>query len=167
MLVGLLRGMSRGAALPARGKHHPSQFFHSDLNSISNSFQRIGPWPILSKSRDVRLCVCVFVPFHALGFEAYFAPTSRSRMSKNFRDSESLGKSNGKNWSQIGTFLCGRSLKSPRKKSLFLLLILPYKTCWKPRSSMDEIPLVEGYIANFSISLDVFEFFRFGLFFSI
>ena len=30
---------------------------------------------------------------------------------------------------------------------------------------MDERPLVEGYIANFGISLDVFEFFRFGLFF--
>ena len=30
---------------------------------------------------------------------------------------------------------------------------------------MDERPLVEGYIANFGISLDVFEFLRFGLFF--
>ena len=32
--------------------------------------------------------------------EAYFAPTSQSLMSKNFRDSESLGKSNMKKWSQ-------------------------------------------------------------------
>ena len=46
------------------------------------------------------LCVCVFVPFHVLDFEAYFAPTFRSRMSQIFRDSESLGKSNGKKWSQ-------------------------------------------------------------------
>ena len=30
---------------------------------------------------------------------------------------------------------------------------------------MDQRPLVKGYIANFGISLDVFEFFRFGLFF--
>ena len=30
---------------------------------------------------------------------------------------------------------------------------------------MDERPLVEGYIANFGISLDVFEFLRFGWFF--
>ena len=30
---------------------------------------------------------------------------------------------------------------------------------------MDERPLVEGYIANFGISLDVFEFLRFVLFF--
>ena len=47
----------------------------------------------------VRLCVCLFtfgVPFNGL-----LAPTSRSRMSNIFRDSESLGKSNGKKWSQI------------------------------------------------------------------
>ena len=30
---------------------------------------------------------------------------------------------------------------------------------------MDKRPLVEGYTNNFGISLDVFEFFRFGLFF--
>ena len=40
-------------------------------------------------------------------------------MLNNFRDSESLGKSNGKKWSQIGTFLLASGLKSPRKKSLF------------------------------------------------
>ena len=59
---------------------------------------------------SVRLSVCVFtfeVPFKRL-----FAPTSQSRMSNYFRDSESLGKSNGKKWSQIGTFLFGSGLKS-------------------------------------------------------
>ena len=56
--------------------------------------------PIRSSSRDVRLML-FDVPFHVLDFEAYFAPTSRSRMSKFFRDSESLGKSNGKKWSHI------------------------------------------------------------------
>ena len=45
------------------------------------------------------------------------------------------------------------------------MLILPYKTCWKPRFPMDERPLVEGYIANFGISLDVFEFLRLDGFF--
>ena len=40
------------------------------------------------------------VPFHVLDFEAYFAPTSQSQMSKIFRDSESLGKSSEKKWSQ-------------------------------------------------------------------
>ena len=36
-----------------------------------------------------------------LGGGSLFAPTSRSCMSNIFRDSESLWKSNGKNWSQI------------------------------------------------------------------
>ena len=48
---------------------------------------------------SVCLSVCLFtfeVPFKRL-----FAPTSRSRMSNIFRDSESLGKNHGKKWSQI------------------------------------------------------------------
>ena len=55
--------------------------------------------PMLSISRNVRLYICLFtfeVPFNGL-----FAPTSRSQMSNIFTDSESLGKSNGKKWSQI------------------------------------------------------------------
>ena len=60
----------------------------------------------------VSVCPFTFeVPFKRL-----FAPTSRSRMSNIFRDSESLGKSNGKKCSQIGTFLFENCLKSPRKK---------------------------------------------------
>ena len=65
---------------------------------------------------SVRVSVCLFdVPFHVVDFEATF----RSWMSKNFRDSESLGKSAGKKWSQNRTFLFGCDLKSSRKKSLF------------------------------------------------
>ena len=55
-----------------------------------------------SKCPSVCLSVCVFtfeVPFKRL-----FVPTSRSWMSNIFRDLESLGKSNGKKWSQIGIF---------------------------------------------------------------
>jgi hypothetical protein len=48
-----------------------------------------------------------------------FAPTSRSRMFNIFRDSESLGKSIWKKWSQIWTFLFENCLKSPRKKKVF------------------------------------------------
>ena len=61
--------------------------------------------------------VCVFtfeVPFNGL-----FAPTSRSRMSNIFGDSESLGKSNGKKWSQIWTFLFENCLKSHQIKKFF------------------------------------------------
>ena len=57
-------------------------------------------------------------------FNGLFAPTSRSRISNIFRDSESLGKSNGKKWSHIWTFLFGSGLKSPRKKKFFFVLIL-------------------------------------------
>ena len=67
----------------------------------------------------------------------FFAPTSRSRMSNIFRDSESLGKSNVKMWSHIWAFLFESCLQSPRKQKLFFLLILPYKTWWKPRFPMD------------------------------
>ena len=68
-------------------------------------------------------CVCLFT-FEA-PFTGLFAPNSWSRMSNIFRDLESLGKSNGKKWSQIWTFLFENCLKSPRKKkksSLFSLL---------------------------------------------
>ena len=61
--------------------------------------------------------VCLFdVPFHVVYFEAYFSPFSRSQLSKNFRDLESLGKSAEKKWSQNWTFLLGCGLKLPRKK---------------------------------------------------
>ena len=48
------------------------------------------------------------------------APTSQSQMSKTFRDSESVGKSNEKKWSQIGKLLLIKGVRSPRKKSFFL-----------------------------------------------
>ena len=68
----------------------------------------------------VCVCVCVSVCLFTfeVPFNGLFAPTSRSRMSNIFRDSESLGKSNEKKWSHIWTFLFGSGLKSPRKKKL-------------------------------------------------
>ena len=51
--------------------------------------------PSWSSSRNVCLYLCLS-PFHVVYFEAYFSPTSRSRMSKGLRDSESLGKNAGK-----------------------------------------------------------------------
>ena len=73
--------------------------------------------PMLSISWNVRLfvCVCVCLFTFEVPFKPLFAPTSRSRMSNIFRDSESLQKSNGK-WSQIWTFLFESCLKLPRKK---------------------------------------------------
>ena len=56
-----------------------------------------------SKCPSVCLSVCVSVCVFTfeVPFKRLFAPTSRSRISSIFRDSESLGKSNGKKWSQI------------------------------------------------------------------
>ena len=87
--------------LPPFSKHRPS----GPMLSIS---QFVRP--------SVRVSVCSLfeVPFNGL-----FAPTSQSRMSNIFRDSESVGKSNGKKWSQIWTFLFKNCLKSPRKKKFF------------------------------------------------
>ena len=70
---------------------------------------------------SVRLSVCLFT-FEVL-FNGLFAPTSQSRMSNIFSDSESLGKSNGKKWSNIWTFVFGSGLKLPRKKKVFFV-------CW-------------------------------------
>ena len=101
----------------------------------------------LSVCLSVRLCVCLFtfeVPFNVL-----FAPTSRNRMSNIFRDSESLGKSNGKKWSNIRTFSFGSGLKTPRKKKFFFLLILPWSIllwhrCYYPHQSRDALSPVCG-----------------------
>ena len=86
--------------------------------------------PMLSISWNVRLCVRVFVSVFTfeVPFKRLFAPTSRSRMSNIFRDSESLGKSSGKKWSHIWTFLFENCLKLPRKKKFVFWLVLPYKT---------------------------------------
>ena len=94
--------------------------------------------PMLSISRNVRLSVHVFVCLFTfeVPFNSLFAPTSQSRMSNIFRDSESLGKSNGKKWSNIWTFFVWMWFKIAAKK-VFFLLILPYKTCWKPRFPID------------------------------
>ena len=68
---------------------------------VVRSFHRIGPLGRFDLVGAMSVCLLVYPsPFHVLEFEAYFAPTFRSWMSKNFRDSEFLGKSAGKKWSQ-------------------------------------------------------------------
>ena len=66
----------------------------SGVTCVMCHFQSIGPLGRCFLSQNVRLCVCLCVrhtPFNGL-----FAPISQSPMYKLFRDSESLGKSNGK-----------------------------------------------------------------------
>ena len=66
---------------------------------------------MLSLSQFVHLCVCVSVCVSGCLFtfeiplKRLSVPNSRSQMSKIFRDSEFLGKSYGKKWSQTWNFL--------------------------------------------------------------
>ena len=61
--------------------------------------------PMLSISWNL-VCVSVCLSLHLFIFEVpfkrNFAPTAQCWMSKNFWDSDSLGKTNGKKWCQIG-----------------------------------------------------------------
>ena len=124
---------------------------------------------MLSISRNVRLsvcpCVCLSVCLFTfeVPFNGLFPPSSRSQMLNIFRYSESLGKSNGKKWFNIWTFLFGSGLKSPRKFFLCADLAL---------QNIVETTLPDGLetfgrraYCLFGISLDVFEFLRFGWFF--
>ena len=80
---------------------------------------------MLSISRNVRLSVGLSVRLFTfeVPFKCIFAPTSQSQMSNIFRDSEFLGKSNGKKWSQIWTLLFRSSLKFPQKNNNFWLIL--------------------------------------------
>ena len=73
------------------------------------------------KSICPSVCPSVRVFTFEVPFNGLFAPTSRRRMSNIFRDSESFGKSNGKKWCQIWTFLFENCLKSPRNFFSFFL----------------------------------------------
>ena len=95
-------------------------------------------------------------------FNGLFDPTSRDQMSNIFRDSEFLGKINGKKWSNIWTFLFGSGLKLPRNFFFFLLLILPWSTllwhrCYYPHRSRDALSPVCGiFFLIFLISINFF-----------
>ena len=83
------------------------------------------------KCPSVCLWVCVSVCLFTfeVPFKRLFAPTSRSRMSNIFRDSESLGKSNWKKWSNTWRFLFENCLKSRWIRDLWskgVSLILAY-----------------------------------------
>ena len=86
----------------------------------------------MSVCPSVRLSVCPSVRLFTfeVPFYGLFAPTSQSRMSNIFRDSESLGKSNGKKRSQIWTFLFENCLKLQRKKKFFSSLFLVFFCFW-------------------------------------
>ena len=107
------------------------------------------------------LFVCLFtfeVPFNGL-----FAPTFRSRMSNIFWDLQSFGKSNGKKWSKIWTFLFGSGLKSPNKTNIvFAGWFWLTKHGGNHASRWIRDLWSKGILLILGIFLDVFEFLRFG-----
>ena len=113
-------------------------------------------WPsvCLWVCRSVCLCVCSLLRYR---LNVFLPPLPEVGCPIFFRDSESLGKSNGKKLSNICTFLFKNCLKSLHKKIFFFADFA--------LQNMVE-PLVEGRIANFGISIDVVEFLRFGWFFA-
>ena len=82
--------------------------------------------PMLTISRNVRLFVCVFT--FEVPFQRFLPPLPKAGCPIFLEIRNPWGKSNGKKWSQIGTFLFGSGLKSRSKKKLVFWLILPYKT---------------------------------------
>ena len=79
-------------------------------------------------SRIVLLLVFL-TPFNGL-----FAPISRGPMWKLVRVSKSIGKSNGKKWSQICKLLLIKGVKSPRQKKNFNGFFTPFKRLFAPTS---------------------------------
>ena len=89
-------------------------------NCSSNTF---GPMISISRFVHMRVCLCVSVCLSVcvftfeIPFKHLWAPTSQIRMSKIFRGSEYLGKSNGKKWSPIWKFLLIKGVRLPPPKS--------------------------------------------------
>ena len=81
------------------------------------------------KSKCPSVCVSVCSLFE-VPFNHLFAPTSQSWMSKMFRDSESLGKSSGKKWSQIWTSLFQNGLKLTPQIFFFLQISFSFVHFW-------------------------------------
>ena len=93
------------------------------------SDMNIFVWKLSKIAAQKKKNSLTFFTFEVL-FNGLFAPTSRILMSNIFRDSESMGKSNGKKWSQIWTFLFEKCLKSPT----FFTFAVPFNGLFAPSS---------------------------------
>ena len=90
-------------------------------------------------------------------------------MSNIFRDSESLGKSNWKKWSNIWTFLFWSGLKSARKKMFFFFCWFCLKIYGGNQASQciwdlwsKGVPLILAYLLIFLSFCVLDDFFRFS-----
>ena len=106
----------------------PNLCLFKALQSFNYIFSKYRPsGPMLSISRNVRLCVsmsvcpyvCPCVHFEVT-FKYLFVPTSKSWMSKVFRNLESFRKHDKEKWSQTRKIFLLKDVKLPHKKSFFL-----------------------------------------------
>ena len=108
----------------------------SDVNILAQKCSKIPSAKIVFFYRFV---IPLFTPFKHL-----CAPTFQSPMSKLFRFTESLGKTNGKKWSHIWILLLIKSVKSSQKKVKFstnfaLLAGFFWYRCYYPHWSRDAL----------------------------
>ena len=83
-------------------------------------------YKVICPSVCVCVSVCVSVHFLSVPFKRPFIPTSQKPMSKKFRNSESLGKSNGKMGFQIWKLLFIKGVKLLRQKKFFSVQLFWY-----------------------------------------
>ena len=129
--------------------------------------------PMLSISRNVRLSVCLSVcPSVRLSVCSllryslnFFLPPLLKVGCPIFLEIRNSWRKVMERSSLIFAHFCLKVVWNRRAKKK--MLILPYKTWWKPRFLMDKRLLVKGRIANFGISLDVFLSFAFWMIFSV
>ena len=81
----------------------------------------------------------LFTPFKCL-----FAPICQSPMCKPFRFSESLGKRDGKNWSQIGNFFAYKGFLKLQRKKVCLTSRIFWYWCHYPHRLRDVLAPVCG-----------------------
>ena len=135
-----------------------SCIFYAFQNKVrlasTNLFSKHQPsGPMLSISQNVRLSVCVCVCSLLRYRINVFLPPLPEVGCQIFLE---IRNPWGKVMERSGLRFEHFCLKVVYNR--FFLLILPYKTWWKPRFPMDQRPLVKGRIANFGISLDVLSF---------
>ena len=117
----------------------------SDLKTFAHKESKLAA----AKKVFYRFFLHLFTPFKRLS-----APTSQSPMSKLFRFLESLGKSNGKKWSQIWKLLLIKGVKLPRIKEFVfsanfaLLAVFFWYRCYCPHWSSDSLSPVCGIFCS-------------------
>ena len=116
------------AAIIVRGNQWETPQCPNTLHSTLYIFKALALWadafykskrPSVYPAVFLSVCPSVRLFTFEVPFKRLFAPTFRSQISNIFRNLESFGKSNGKKWSQMWTFLFESCLNRRAKKNYF------------------------------------------------